>query len=480
MTSELGLPFGPWANVASGTWNGHPLTIYSNSAKVLLLTLFDKVDGEIKGIMVMVKKPVSLAGDASRLSPQSREITVVEKIYRDKRFKVMLLDSTPTYVTYSQQELVKAVKKQYEELEGIYKSTADFARETGVRLAELSEEESEALLGDPFSLFYVSGGAKQVPRAVGGLSKSTLTVLGADNAKHPVEVTLNALRKTFAVGEDARQRLHALHVVVENALVNNIPCIVIGRTGALSGMGLPNNNPSQFKALDMPEIANGFPLKKYALGQGLLIDLKNVDVNAFAQAAGFEKSGELVKVMVRAMVSASSLEDLAANLNNLPESKEVPRAVINKAVRAVRVMQKIFPATFGKNPTTELVELPRTAIGRIAYVDCTRQTQEIAWLTTKSVLKELYSSNSFNVLVVLEDVAENVSFEAKQALEEASAKGIGIALGASHELDFTPLVNPSLRIDLVQGNAFATEEGGEKRRFALRPSYSLCTEDKTG
>ena len=407
-------------------------------------------------------------------------MTVIEKVFREKRFKILLIDSTPAYVEYTQAELVKAVKKQYTELEGIYSALSDHAKETGVKLGELSEEAADSIFGDPFSLLYFAGSentnakAKQA-RNVSGLSKSSLTVLGADSAKQRVEATLNALRKTFVIGEDKKQRLHAMHVLVENALVNSVPCIIFGSSEeSLKGLAMPNNKSSEFKAMDLPEISNGFPLKTYATGQ-VLIDLKDVNAESLAVAFGFEKSPDTVKVFTFAMQGSSSLEEIASKIQLTPTSKEVTTTSINKADRVLRVMKKAYPSTFGKNSSQELFDLPKVQVGRIAYVECPKQN-ELAALMITSLVKNIFPSEPYSVLVAVEEDAGKLSIEALSAIEEAAQRNVGISLNASHELDFGPVKNPSLKIDIIQGAAIASEEGSEKKRFTLRPAYSHCNE----
>ncbi len=475
---DLSLPFGPWERVSSGVWNNHPVSIYVNGSKMILMTLFEKEGEEIKGIMVLLKKPVLLLGDSGKLASQSRDLTVVEKVSRERRSKFLLVDSTPSYVKYSQTELMKAVKKQYTELDGIYAAISDFASEAGVKLEELKDDDAEALLGDPLAMFAIGGGGSFRESKSGALGKSTKTTLGIDAGRKPVEVGLNSLRKTFVIGEDESQRLHALHVIAEGALVNSVPCLIFGTKNALIGLALPNKDASSFKSFGMSEVTNGFPFKTYSIGKGLLVDLRFVDLNSFAQATGFDKNEEVVKVLEKAMPKAATLDDVVTNLKALPESREIPKSAMLKAIRVMKVIQKAWPSTFGQNTMAELLDLAKTQVGRAAYVDASKQGPEIRLLLLTSLLSQLTAAGSFGVLMVLEEDMQKIPSGVKQALEEASNRGVGLALGASHELDLEPLENPSLRIDLIQGTAFATEEGGEKKRFYTRPAYSLCTEMK--
>jgi hypothetical protein len=268
-----------------------------------------------------------------------------------------------------------------------------------------------------------------------------------------------------------------MHVLVENALVNSVPCIIFGSSeGSLKGLAMPNNNPSQFKAMDLPEISNGFPLKTYSLGQ-VLIDLKDVNAESLANAFGFEKSQDSVKVFAFAMQGASSLEDVAGKIQLTPTSKEVTIASINKADRILRVMKKAWPSTFGKSSLQELFDLPKVQVGRIAYVECPKQ-DELTSLWITSIVNSINPSEPYSALVAVEEDAGKLSPEALLAVEQAAQRNVGISLNASHELDFGPVKNPSLKIDLIQGTAIASEEGSEKKRFTLRPAYSHCSELK--
>src|SRR3989338_3760584 len=156
--AELTLPFGPWKKIISADWNGRPLSVYVNPETLLLLTMFDKDDtGNVKGLLVLLKKPFVLEGSTDAFSSsQKRELVFIEKRSPDYHVHFLLVESTPYYIPYSQSDMVQTIQRQYQELAGLSKVLLDAALTFDVTIRELSPLDTKTmdlLIGDPFTLF---------------------------------------------------------------------------------------------------------------------------------------------------------------------------------------------------------------------------------------------------------------------------------------------------------------------------------------
>ncbi|MDP2717365.1 MAG: hypothetical protein Q8P02_01340, partial [Candidatus Micrarchaeota archaeon] len=126
--SDVSLPFGPWKRIATAQWTGHPVSVYVNAENLVLLTVFDKRDGDVRGLLCLLKKPLLVDGRTDAFSASNkRDLTLVERISSDKRVKYLILDSTPYYVPYTQSDLVATLNRQYQELAGVSKVLMDAA-----------------------------------------------------------------------------------------------------------------------------------------------------------------------------------------------------------------------------------------------------------------------------------------------------------------------------------------------------------------
>ncbi len=484
---QLDLPFGPWTKIISGQWGTYPLTIYQNPEKLLLLVLFEKEGDKLKGLLVLMKKALVVEGDLSKfLVSQKRELTLIEKFSKDFVARFLLVGSSPAYVDYSQAALVNAVRVQYGELQALSKIASEVASTYDVSARDLkdaSDEQAQILLGDPFAMLAYS----PVPQAGGFESRSASSLsgvrvqVGIDRLKQPVNVKLDSLRSVLVVGESEEKRLHMVHVLMESALLNNIPAIAFDAMGAFSGLALPNKNSANFETYKMTAIPLGFPFKAYELEKGLFVDLSLVSSDLFLQTFGLEKS-DLSPLLKRAYEKKAekmaSLGDLVLELSNTSEDSEFSRYAINKAIRAIEVIQKTHPSLFGKNLSTDLTMPFQSSVGKVIYVNLYGQPEKIQALIVESILKPFYSVHApqLSTFLAFQKDAKELSPEMMLGLQALSQAGFGFAIQSQNEPD--EKAGAALKIELIGDEAVATEKGEKQKRFVPRPGYSHCSETK--
>ncbi|MFH1200012.1 MAG: hypothetical protein V1708_03005, partial [Candidatus Micrarchaeota archaeon] len=480
---EADLPYGPWKKLFSAVWSGYPLQAYSNPDRLLLMLMFEKKGEEITGVLVLERQAFVVEGNFSGASIAQRDMTYIEKKGKSGTSKFLIIDSTPAFVAYSDEELSNEVTRQYGELESVgkvlKKAVAEYA---GVKLVELKKadsREAEALYGDPVILLSI-GKHGGVYKDTGGAKSA----IGMTASKEPYEIPLDRLRSAGIAGSEKEKRLHAMHVMIESALENGIPCVVFDSSGAFGGLGMPNRDNADFSAFGMRE-ATGYPVRQFELGKGLFIDLELVDSDMFLSAFGIDKSevaGVIKKIYEEKRGKVSFLGDLVSELNALPETTDSPRFVTNKAIRVLEAISKLNPSLFAKNMAEELSAPWKDGVPKVILVSLAGQRPEIQRLVIYSIVKALSkpSVSGFSTLLAFEPDASTLHEETGKLLSAIYRQGKGFVVQAEHESDFSALAEIKTMLEMVGADAIVTDkEERVKKRVTLRPAYSHCSEYTT-
>ncbi|MFH0971671.1 MAG: hypothetical protein V1835_03835 [Candidatus Micrarchaeota archaeon] len=485
--ADLELSHGPWKRIVSATWGAYPVQIYQNPDKVLLITLFEKKDDEIVGVLVLERRVLIVEGDAAKfLLSQKREVTMIEKITRENRFKYLIVDSTPAFVPYSESELSNEVAKQYEELDALLKITKRGLEASGeVKAKELkiaTDDESQNLLGDPLAILsYSKKGVMMREMREGHATLAAKILMGLDREGQRVEANLKSAFSSVVIGESKDKRLHMLQILIEGALLNSIPVVVFDSEGAFTGLAIPSKSKEDFEKYSMKPLPIGFPFKQYDLGKGLFVDLSLIDADLFLSAFDLEKSDIaplLQKVYGEKREKLSVLGDIILELSSLKETKEMPKFTILRAIRVIEVLQKSNPMLFGKNISEELSAPWKDGMGKVLYIPLAKQRDAVKRLIINCVMKTVSASpfTPNSVLLAFEPSSEVLKAELLKQLADFPKNGKGYVLHADHDVEVSVLPEPALKIELVGNELILSEKNEVKKRFIARPTYSLGNE----
>lgn len=485
--ADLELAHGPWKRIVSATWGSFPVQIYQNPEKVLLIALFEKKDDEITGVLVLERRALILEGDPSKFSlQQKREMTLIEKITRENRFKYLIVDSTPAFIPYSESELSNEVAKQYEELDALLKITKKGLESGGeVKANELkngSEDEIQNLLGDPLAILSISKKGILVKDSREGHSVAASKVLlGIDREGGKVEVSLKSVSSAIILGDSHEKRLHLMHILAEGALLNSIPCVVFDSSGAFSGLALPGKDRSEFEKYSMKPLPIGFQLKQYELGKGLFVDLSMISADMFLSSFGLENADIaplLKKIYDDSHDRLCVIGDIIAELAKFKETKEIPKFMILRAVRIMEVLQKGSPMLFGKNISEDLAAPWKDGMGKVLYIPLPKERDEVKRLVILSIMRTVTSSpfSASSVLFVFEPDAGILRDEIIKQLPEYPKQGKGYLVQADHDVDIAAFSDPLLKLEVIGNEVILSEKNEPKRRFITRPAYTTCNE----
>jgi len=441
-------PNGPWNKIAVAQWAGHPVTIYQNAEKILLMLVFDEAeDKSVKGLLVLMKKPFLVEGSPDAFAEaHSRSLVVVQKVSREAKHTFLLVEATPIYIEYSQAKLFDSVRQGCDELEALGKIVADIASVHGTKATELRRlppEIGDALTGDPLLLFLMPASSS----AAGNASEEAarMMLLGTESEGKAVEVSTILLKRT-AIAGNAQKQAQALQVMCENALLTETPCIAIDSYGGLGGMGERNPEPDAKRFGETNKLPpRGFSLAKAVFGSDFSIDLTAISASAFVRAFGL--TDEIKQALPPLM--PPTLQDAAEQAKN------------GKAVRAMRVLQKQYSSLFGRAALAP----PQTGG---MYVNLSKQPAEVRMLAIISLLNSLQNGSAF---VALNEDLAGAPDELKSAIAAIGNRGYSYACCAAHPSDLAFVKDPTLAIEAVGEETIATIHG-EKRRFILRPTLS--------
>ncbi|HIH20348.1 TPA: hypothetical protein HA244_03715 [Candidatus Micrarchaeota archaeon] len=483
---ELSLPHGPWKEMASADWNGVPTSIYVNPEKIILVVAFppaslakEKSAAEIlaqekPGVLVLMRKPLVLDGSLGVvdkfLQQQKRDLTFIEKTVERRRFRYLLLEAKPAFLEFKKEELAKTVKEQYSELESLAKITEDVAANYGCSALDLNKAEdgaSENLLGDPVSLF-LFGSTKTKAHA----EEQHNVVLGfasADNEQ--VELPPGELRSTFISGRSKKTRMQAMQVCIEGLMQSGIPCIVIGDTKYLHGIAFPNPDALSLEKAGLKP--QGFPVKEFEIGKSFFIDLKQVSPSSFSRLFLPDSLEDALKTAW----GADSLSELIEKIELAGEKeKGIVKYENSKAVRALRVVEKLNQAVFGKNSIEELQEpwKERAAVFCTFPNGARGNSEGMEGLFVESVLNSLPEIPEGEKLAVA--IETDFSKLTKPALERIAflQDRISLILNDSDKAKFTEMaMAPSLEMEFLDaGGEFVGSFTGERKKVVLRPTVA--------
>jgi len=476
------LPHGPWKKVASAQWDKYPLTIYQNEKKVLLFTLFEKKEDVVSGVLILERMPFILEGDVSKLVRLHKgEMLIIDKIKADKGTKYVVIDSTPKLVGYSEEELAREIGRQYTELEAQGKllvKTMESLGGTLKPLHEATEEEVQSLMADPLSLLTLAKTGGLVKQKDSGFSQ---VMLGINREKAQVTSFLKSTQLTSVIGEGEEKRLHAMHVVIENILLNNMPVMVFDSEGSFASMALPNNEEEDFAAYG-GNSPMGFPFKPFKLGESLFVDLKYITAELFLSTFGLEKSDVtalLKKTYDENKGKIAVIDDLILALKSVKESKQFTKYLIGKSIRTMEVARKSNPTLFGQNVSTELQKPWKDGIGKLFHVNTAGLREEVKQLVVYSLLEEISETpaSEYSMMIAFRQDAATLKTDIVKKINQLKKQGIGFLLHSEHELEVQKFGSMTMVIELLANEAFVSEAGVEKkRRFTIRPAYSKCAE----
>lgn len=478
--SELDLPFGPWTRIVSAQWQEYPLAIYSNPDKIMLLVIFERNEGKIGGMIVVLKKIYVADWQIGKaISQQKKDITSVIKFLANGNLNTsfVMVGTTPIYIPYSEENLISILPEQFNLLKGIDDSINLAAQTTHLKIksfSQSSESEIQEFLGDPFSIFSLLHPTANLKEQA--LRSNVEVTLGINVEGGLLHVPLESFKHCQVIGVNKDENLHSLQIFCESFLTNGIPVVVFDYSNVFSGLSQPNLDTRNFAKNSMMPIPLGFPYSPYVLGKGLFVDLQFVKAEEFNEAFKISNTdvGQTVEKAWPIFTDKHFLSDLISSISSLKESKDISHFQLTKTIRAIKVIEKSNPSMFGKNSDSDLLVPWRNGTGKLYHVKLNSAYDSVSNLLIVSLTRSIPvpTGSGNKVALVFEPDAQLLSNYVLQRIKETANYQLSYVISANHWLDLSLIDSPTLKFENIDSSTIITLNNQKPIKTDLRPTYT--------
>jgi hypothetical protein len=460
------------------------------------------------GAVIEVFKVFSGQGEIFNLieSIPLRNILLAVSEKRESRH-FLLLDSGPEYCEYNEDAFLDCADTLISKINSFSTMIKEVGKAYDLELKEL-EECSEEEKSKFFSLPLVG---LIVNPPVHGASPGHPTELASEQAKPAGEIIMGITRKgvlvkeplelfrrTLVSGGLKRDRLHVLHVLIESALIARRPVIVLDWHNVFSGLMYPNINKRSLEHYSVPLEAVGFPIVKYAVGENVKIDLRHLHAELLIEMFGMGKVHS-AKIIAETLNQAEfeNIEAVVQRIKAMPTNEEYTGYRKSRAVRMLRLVDHIYPETFGaEHDLKRFSKIWANNVGIahiISFEGKDERIKRLAVSALASCLKRAYEKEGkgkqMHLMLVMPSAEFIVPREATseaykllaEVLKDLDTCGIGLVLECEHIAKLSKDVLESMHatITVIQGNDVGVQvEGRNSYRVLVRPGLSECRELK--
>ena len=492
---------GPWKTEFEGRLQEHEVSIYSNPDDTIMAVVLDKEKEKIKGAVIELFKVFFCSGALEEfVQTLPKEAITLTKHSSEHTAKFLILNTDPSYAKMDGESFADEVDALLQKIHSSSDTVKDVARAYDLHLTELSkaDESTKAeFFAQPITFFALSTSnqAQQLRQATIKIIKGDI-LFGLTKDSLPAREPLNLFEKTAVLDGKKEERKHIMHLIIEGALLSNIPVVIFDSNHSFDGLNVPTKNISglhQFK-VDFEPI--GFPVKEFFPIEDVKIDLDMVSPIGLMQAFGVGE-GKASQIIIDLMKKESfqNIKQMIERLNSIDVGGEITKSDIYKAARIIKLIDTIYPNFFdSKNNIQEISKNWVKAIGRAGIINIEsldeRQTLILVHNVLKGILdyyKKMGETNEVNAMVFIADAEKFVGLQQKnamgkeilQALNELKNFGVGYVFEAesANKLLGDASKNAETQIYIVEKNEASLKLPTRKQyRVRTRPGLSECME----
>jgi len=483
---------GPWREIFYGEWSGYEVHLYENPDKYAAVLVFEKDQktNQTKGVLILLNKIFVCEGDPSGLASSVGSFALVmEKFYPTFKAKYLILSSGPRY---SKPDLITStLDEAFEEVEKRSDDAMAKSKNFGLNMVELGrapEEYAAQLFQEPTILPGLI--FREMPEKI----TESKVIIGKRPDGTKAEESVRSFLSTVVTGSDA-QRIDALQVITENAVLGGMTSIIFDDDDSFANMSVPNK---KFAYADFPDLQPiGMPLKTLHPGE-TTIDLNYLNKDLFREVirveekpgdySGKESAEMLDNILNNERGKIRKLDDFEQLLLKTKEEEKMFH--VYRAIRWVRLLSRVFPGYLdGRIKIDELVQPYMKTSGSISRIDLKGVPLHIKKAFIYSVMRSLFEEYASQKIVrskvmgiipygekyLPKNPKKKLDFAIVDILMRCAEVGIGFATSAEHEVDLLPEIvdRASMRITFIKDNEIALKErSGKPYRAAIRPRLS--------
>lgn len=499
---------GPWKKLFSGKFQDQEVEIYINPKSVLLVAIYEMEEDKPKGAVIEMYKVLASSGELEEfVATLPREVIVLTKHTKEETIKYFMLGTSPSYVEYKEDEFLSETDSMLKKLKTSSTMIKDISKAYDLTLQELNDASEDVKAGfftqpllipavatashpgaAPSAGAQASGAAR--PHSIGGTKGEVLVGLTKEGNK--IVEPLSLLMQTIVSGGSEEDRVKALQVIAEGALLSGVPVIVFDWGDVFSAMAEGTKDREGLKKYKVDSEPIGFPVRNFDSLKELVVEVSTMNPEGLLQlfGAGEDNSVEIITETMR-NTKSKGFEELVKNLKKTKADEHNSAYQIKKAVRIVRLIGLRYPKMYeGTNDIESLIKSRTKGIGRAAIINISEPDERLALMLVHSIVSGIYEyckkqgkSKLARALIIMPEAGKAIPYTAKNVLSEDIAKelveitqyGIGHVLSSARPADVSKSVGDRIeaKINIVKGNdAGVSMKDRKSYRAFIRPGLS--------
>lgn len=494
---EFKLSEGPWKEIFKGNFNEYEIEIFTNPESLVLVVIYEREGPKKVGAVVELYKIFYSIGDVdSFVETLPREVISLTKHDEKSTLKFFLLGSSPSYVKYDENAIVREVDNLIKKLQNSATMIKDVSKAYNItfkELAECTEDIKEAFFAQPLLIPIMSTASHPVSaprtelRAVAGEA-----ILGITKEGTSVKEPISLFQKTIVSGGKEDERLQLIQILVESFLISNIAVVIFDKKGSFNGLSAPTKKTGELQKYKMDIEPIGFPVKEFEVPETVKIDINNLEITGLIESFGAAHD-IVAETMVKAVESRNfnSINDVIKKINEVKIGGDFSEFQKLRAVRLLRLMDARYPDFFdGKNNVPEISKNWFKGIGRAGIINMSKTDERSALLVLQSLVQSILEhyknegpSKSLKSVIVVPSAEKILGSQEEHALskkiandlEELSKYGVGYVLGAEKSVDLTKKIVEAVeaKLSIIRENDAGVQLKDRKNyRVLLRPCIS--------
>ena len=495
---------GPWEKLFDGSFQKHLVQILSNPESIIMVAIFETEGERVKGLIVEFFKIYYAVGSVETFSETlPRELVVLTKHDAKQTLKFLAIGSTPSFVEWKEEEVMQETDALLSKLKSSSEMIKDVSKAYDLKLIELKQAPSdvkEAFFTHPLLVPVLStsyhaistGQAESISETTVVKSVPGEVMIGITREGNLVEEPLNLLLKTGVFDGTEVNRNHIMQVLIEGALLSNVPAVVFDWDARFEGIAVASKDAEKFKEFKLDIEPIGFPAKKFKPLSDLQANLSMLNPEGLLELFGAGAKSVPARVIMQAMTSGqqASIQTLCEIIRKIELTTEITVYQQLKAIRALNLMQVRYPKLFdGANNVEEVSKNWVRSIGQAGIIDLqgldSRQTlmlissivkEMLAFYKNKGVSKQVKSMIFIPEINKLSAHYKNTLFkDLAQALNELKEYGIGFAVSSPKEIDLEEDIRKGLESEfgiVIQNDVGVKITNRKQYRVLVRPTLS--------
>jgi len=498
---EFKLSDGPWQSLFYGKMQNHECEVMINPQGIVFAFVYEAGENGRKGVLAQCYKAFFAKGNLeSFVATLPRKALMFERHTETETFKFLLLDSGTAYTVYEENAVIKETDELMARIMSFSSLVQEVSNAYDIDLTELENAtEQEKMIFQTIPLLSMLG-SPMVKR--GGGTHTQMSgghgeiMLGVTKKGTIVKEPLDFFDMTQVSGGEKGDRLHLLHVLIESALLSNVPAIVVDWKNVFSGLHFPNEDADELKKFKVETDALGFPIKFFKIGKELRAELAYIDPATFLAAFGLTGTvqGTIIATALE-LGNSADIQQLIDHVNEIPDGEHVTPFKKREAARVLLLIDNMYPELFtGKNPLKELSEGWVRGIGRANILLFEKKDMRKEILVLQSLTQGLLTTfrargdtSGLRALFFLLDAEEiipkfkSTEASAKIAADLASMRqfGLGFVVESEEKSNISKTVREKVDAELAiinRNDIGVIVKNRKNYRVLIRPGLSKCTE----